>query len=110
MPSQNQPAQPQETNNLMDGATYLESLNDGREIWFDGEKVKNVTEHPAFRNAARIFHHWGECAESVGQLLKAAENFRRSHLSLGVKRAGLTAVVDTRNERNCFGFTRRQRI
>ncbi len=42
-----------ETNNLMTGDSYLESLNDGREIWFDGERVKNVVEHPAFRNAAR---------------------------------------------------------
>jgi len=33
---------PKETNNLMTGASYLESLNDGREIWFDGEKVANV--------------------------------------------------------------------
>ena len=40
-------------NQLMTGAEYLESLNDGREIWYDGEKVKNVVEHPAFRNAAR---------------------------------------------------------
>jgi 4-hydroxyphenylacetate 3-monooxygenase len=43
----------QETNQLMTGASYLESLDDGREIWFDGEKVSNVAEHPAFRNAAR---------------------------------------------------------
>jgi 4-hydroxyphenylacetate 3-monooxygenase len=43
----------QETNHLMTGASYLESLNDGREIWFDGEKVDNVAQHPAFRNAAR---------------------------------------------------------
>ncbi|MFK7804154.1 MAG: 4-hydroxyphenylacetate 3-hydroxylase family protein [Anaerolineae bacterium] len=43
----------QETNNLMTGASYLESLNDGREIWYDGEIVDNVVEHPAFRNAAR---------------------------------------------------------
>ncbi|MGB1252659.1 MAG: 4-hydroxyphenylacetate 3-hydroxylase family protein [Candidatus Promineifilaceae bacterium] len=42
-----------ETNQLMTGAAYLESLDDGREIWFDGERVKNVVEHPAFRNAAR---------------------------------------------------------
>ncbi len=42
-----------ETNNLMTGAEYLESLNDGREIWFEGEIIDNVTEHPAFRNAAR---------------------------------------------------------
>ncbi|MEM7801862.1 MAG: 4-hydroxyphenylacetate 3-hydroxylase N-terminal domain-containing protein, partial [Chloroflexota bacterium] len=38
---------------FMTGAEYLASLNDGREIWFDGERVENVTEHPAFRNAAR---------------------------------------------------------
>lgn len=43
----------QETNHLMTGAEYLESLNDGREIWFDGEVIDNVVEHPAFRNAAR---------------------------------------------------------
>ena len=42
-----------ETNRLMTGAEYLESLNDGREIWFDGEVIDNVVEHPAFRNAAR---------------------------------------------------------
>lgn len=42
-----------ENNRLMTGAEYLESLNDGREIWFDGEVIDNVVEHPAFRNAAR---------------------------------------------------------
>lgn len=42
-----------EQNQLMTGETYLESLNDGREIWFDGEKISSVAEHPAFRNAAR---------------------------------------------------------
>ena len=35
------------------GEEYLESLRDGREVWIDGEKVADVTEHPAFRNAAR---------------------------------------------------------
>ncbi len=35
------------------GAEYLESLRDGREVWIDGERVADVTEHPAFRNAAR---------------------------------------------------------
>jgi 4-hydroxyphenylacetate 3-monooxygenase len=35
------------------GQEYLESLKDGREIWLHGEKVKDVTTHPAFRNAAR---------------------------------------------------------
>lgn len=35
------------------GAEYLESLRDGREIYIDGERVIDVTVHPAFRNGAR---------------------------------------------------------
>ncbi|HYI16127.1 MAG TPA: 4-hydroxyphenylacetate 3-hydroxylase N-terminal domain-containing protein [Thermomicrobiales bacterium] len=38
---------------LMTGQEYLESLRDGREVWLYGEKVKDVTTHPAFRNSAR---------------------------------------------------------
>ena len=34
------------------GAEYLESIRDGREIFIYGERVKDVTTHPAFRNAA----------------------------------------------------------
>lgn len=35
------------------GKEYLESLKDNREVWIYGEKVKDVTTHPAFRNSAR---------------------------------------------------------
>ena len=35
------------------GAEYLESLKDGREVYIYGERIKDVTTHPAFRNAAR---------------------------------------------------------
>jgi 4-hydroxyphenylacetate 3-monooxygenase len=35
------------------GQEYLESLRDGREVYVYGERVKDVTTHPAFRNAAR---------------------------------------------------------
>ena len=35
------------------GAEYLRSLNDGRRVFVDGERVKDVTTHPAFRQAAR---------------------------------------------------------
>jgi hypothetical protein len=35
------------------GKEYLESLRDGREVYIYGELVKDVTTHPAFRNAAR---------------------------------------------------------
>ena len=31
----------------MTGARYIESLRDGREVWLDGEKVADVTKHPA---------------------------------------------------------------
>jgi 4-hydroxyphenylacetate 3-monooxygenase len=39
--------------NLLTGNEYLESLRDGREVWIDGERVTDVTTHPAFRNASR---------------------------------------------------------
>jgi len=35
------------------GKEYLESLRDGREVYVYGERVHDVTTHPAFRNAAR---------------------------------------------------------
>ena len=42
-----------ERNALMTGAEYLESLRDAREVYIYGERVRDVTTHPAFRNAAR---------------------------------------------------------
>ena len=33
-------------------AEFLESLRDGREVYIHGERVKDMTTHPAFRNAA----------------------------------------------------------
>ena len=38
----------------MTGDEYLESVRDGREIWIYGERVKDVTTHPAFRNTVRM--------------------------------------------------------
>jgi 4-hydroxyphenylacetate 3-monooxygenase len=35
------------------GKEYLESLRDDREVYIYGERVKDVTTHPAFRNSAR---------------------------------------------------------
>ncbi|MEV4947197.1 4-hydroxyphenylacetate 3-hydroxylase N-terminal domain-containing protein [Streptomyces sp. NPDC053755] len=37
------------------GQEYLEALRDGREIWLDGERIKDVTTHPAFRATAASF-------------------------------------------------------
>jgi 4-hydroxyphenylacetate 3-monooxygenase oxygenase component len=43
----------------MTGARYIESLKDSREVWLDGEKVQDVTTHPAFtgmvHELARIY-------------------------------------------------------
>jgi 4-hydroxyphenylacetate 3-monooxygenase len=36
------------------GAEYLASLRDGREVFIYGERVQDVTTHPAFRNTARM--------------------------------------------------------
>src|SRR5215475_11192855 len=38
---------------LRTGADYLRSLQDGRQVFLDGERVKDVTKHPAMRQAAR---------------------------------------------------------
>ena len=35
------------------GAEYLASLDDGREVYINGERIKKVTEHPSMRNSAR---------------------------------------------------------
>ena len=36
------------------GKEFLDSLDDGREVWIYGERVKKITEHPAFRNTSRM--------------------------------------------------------
>ncbi len=36
------------------GDEYLESLRDRREVWIYGQRVADVTTHPAFRNTARM--------------------------------------------------------
>lgn len=38
---------------MRSGSDYLKSLNDGRQVFVTGERVANVAEHPAFREAAR---------------------------------------------------------
>jgi 4-hydroxyphenylacetate 3-monooxygenase len=49
---------------------YIESLRDGREIWIYGERVKDVTTHPAFRNTVRM----------LARLYEALHDHRRSIL------------------------------
>jgi 4-hydroxyphenylacetate 3-monooxygenase len=59
------------------GAEYLASLRDGREVYIYGERVEDVTTHPAFRNAAR----------SIARLYDALHDAK--------SRAVLTSATDT---------------
>jgi 4-hydroxyphenylacetate 3-monooxygenase len=67
------------------GAEYLESLQDGREVYIYGERVKDVTRHPAFRNAAA----------SAAKLYDALHDAKSKDL--------LTTTTDTGSE----GYTHR---
>ena len=40
---------------MLNGKEYLESLRDGREVYLNGEKIKDVTTHPAYQNSARSY-------------------------------------------------------
>jgi 4-hydroxyphenylacetate 3-monooxygenase len=64
---------------LLTGKEYLDSLRDGREVWIDGERVADVTEHPAFRNATR----------SVARLYDALHDPEHKTL-LGTDQHGIT--------------------
>ncbi|WP_367138561.1 4-hydroxyphenylacetate 3-hydroxylase family protein [Saccharothrix sp. HUAS TT1] len=47
----------QAPNDLLTGDGYLESMRDGREVYLYGERVTDVTKHPAFAQAARSTAH-----------------------------------------------------
>lgn len=63
----------------MTGAQYLESLRDGREVYIYGERVADVTAHPAFRNAAR----------SIARLYDALHDDRLKDRLLATDRQGI---------------------
>ena len=64
---------------LLTGEEYLESLRDGRSVYIDGERVKDVTQHPAFRNSAR----------SIARLYDAMHDPEQRDVLLGVDRHGI---------------------
>lgn len=40
---------------MLTGQSYLESLNDGRVVYLNGERIEDVTKHPAYRNSAQSY-------------------------------------------------------
>ena len=73
------------------GAEYRQSLRDGREVYIDGERVKDVTTHPAFRNSVR----------SLSQLYDSLHDPKRRDL--------LTTATDTGSGGYTFRYFRYQR-
>jgi len=65
------------------GAEYLASLRDGREVYIYGERVKDVTTHPAFRNTARM----------VARLYDALHDETRKHKLLSPTDTGNGGVT-----------------
>ena len=61
------------------GAEYLASLRDGRRVYIDGERVADVTAHPAFRNSAR----------SIARLYDALHEPGTRDLLTGTDRQGI---------------------
>ena len=48
------------------GQEFLDSLRDGREVWIYGERVLDVTSHPAFRNPARMLARLYDALHDAG--------------------------------------------
>ncbi len=42
---------------MRNGKTFIESLRDGREVWLNGERVKDVTQHPHLRPSIESTAH-----------------------------------------------------
>src|SRR6266566_6253247 len=81
------------------GAEYLRSLRDGRRVFVDGERVKDVTAHRAFREAARSLARLYDIAAApqmrelmtfispkTGQPVQRAWQIPRSHADLRARR------------------------
>jgi 4-hydroxyphenylacetate 3-monooxygenase len=82
------------------GSEYLRSLNDGRAVFVDGERVKDVTRHPAFREAARSIARLYDIAADpalrermtfaspkTGEPVLRAYQIPHSHADLAARRA-----------------------
>jgi 4-hydroxyphenylacetate 3-monooxygenase len=97
---------------LRTGEEYLRSLNDGRVVYFDGERVADVTTHPAFAEAARSCARLFDIASdpsmsermtftspSTGARVLRAYQIPHSHADLRAKRLASETWAEA-----CFGM------
>jgi 4-hydroxyphenylacetate 3-monooxygenase len=71
-----------DSSGLLDGKSYLEILRDQRAVYIYGERVADVTVHPAFRNACRSVARLYDALHDPEQcgLLTAVDQFgQRTH-------------------------------
>jgi 4-hydroxyphenylacetate 3-monooxygenase len=84
---------------MRSGSDYLKSLKDGRQIFLDGDKIADVTTHPALRGAARSFAKLYDIAAApemrermtftspkTGEPVLRAYQIPRSHADLAARR------------------------
>lgn len=89
------------------GDDYRESIRDGREVWMNGERITDVTTHPAFKPAvdarAAIYdmQHRPELAETMtyvaettGERCAIALKLPRTRQDWADKRAAVDRVMD----------------
>ena len=89
------------------GEEYRESIRDGREVWIDGERVEDVTAHPAFKPIvdirARIYDlaHEDATRETMsyldpesGQRCPTGPRLPLTKADWHAKRAAVDAVLD----------------
>jgi 4-hydroxyphenylacetate 3-monooxygenase len=69
------PSDSDATSKLLDGTAYLESLRDGRVVFIDGERVGDVTTHPAFRNSARSIARMYDALHDPANDMTAVDDF-----------------------------------
>ncbi|MFB9279819.1 4-hydroxyphenylacetate 3-hydroxylase family protein [Cohnella cellulosilytica] len=68
----------------MRGDKFLESLNDGRSVWFEGKKIDRIREHPAFQGTLGTIRDLfqtlddPELRERVGYRVEGSERYAHS--------------------------------
>lgn len=90
---------------MRSGKDYLKSLNDDREIYIDGKRVKNMTEHPAFsgvcQSVADLYDYYASNQDDMtfssphnGSPVPVSHMIPRSKDDLIKRRKGLSMSAD----------------
>ena len=90
------------------GTDHLNSLRDGRTIYLDGQRIADVVEHPAYRNAIRSTAHLYDFqaapenlerltfpSPTTGERVSRCWQLPYSYVDLVQRREALTAWAET---------------